>query len=410
MDKRIDKKTEAALIRALENAKAYSRQLQENREKRLWKKVDIPCSLYDAINGLTKSEMDTIRKNYDFKNLSALKKAELAAELARLIPLKLKKIIYTLDRGRYDFIKIMIKNSGVIADPGISVSHAEAFMGFSIIFPGLYNDQKVLFMPVELINVFSRIDDSELENIVNRNTEWIQLTHGLLHYYGVMDAWRINEKIKELTRQEVDILEFMNVMFFACDYYGQACYTPYGYQDDRVFDAKKIVDEHRMRPGVDYYPFTKKQLLQAGDPGYVDKTPEMNSFISFLLKHYRLSDQETNEIALQITNIINADSKPTLIIQYLQSWLEFPSFDFAQQLTTKTMELYNNTRQWVLKGHTPNELFQEERKFLKPLPPDPFKMVRPKSNVIEMSTRTRVGRNDPCPCGSGKKYKKCCGK
>ena len=23
---------------------------------------------------------------------------------------------------------------------------------------------------------------------------------------------------------------------------------------------------------------------------------------------------------------------------------------------------------------------------------------------------TRVGRNDPCPCGSGKKYKKCCGK
>jgi SEC-C motif domain protein len=23
--------------------------------------------------------------------------------------------------------------------------------------------------------------------------------------------------------------------------------------------------------------------------------------------------------------------------------------------------------------------------------------------------RSKVGRNDPCPCGSGKKYKKCCG-
>ena len=23
---------------------------------------------------------------------------------------------------------------------------------------------------------------------------------------------------------------------------------------------------------------------------------------------------------------------------------------------------------------------------------------------------SRIGRNDPCPCGSGKKYKKCCGK
>jgi len=25
------------------------------------------------------------------------------------------------------------------------------------------------------------------------------------------------------------------------------------------------------------------------------------------------------------------------------------------------------------------------------------------------STGPKVGRNDPCPCGSGKKYKKCCG-
>jgi preprotein translocase subunit SecA len=24
-------------------------------------------------------------------------------------------------------------------------------------------------------------------------------------------------------------------------------------------------------------------------------------------------------------------------------------------------------------------------------------------------TAEKVGRNDPCPCGSGKKYKKCCG-
>ena len=24
--------------------------------------------------------------------------------------------------------------------------------------------------------------------------------------------------------------------------------------------------------------------------------------------------------------------------------------------------------------------------------------------------RVKVGRNDPCPCGSGKKYKNCCGK
>ncbi|MDD2497710.1 MAG: SEC-C metal-binding domain-containing protein [Desulfitobacteriaceae bacterium] len=410
MDEKIDRKTEAALIRALENAKAFSKQLQENREKRLWKKVDVPCSLYDAISRLTKAEMDIIRKNYDFKNLSTLKKAELAAELARLIPLKFKKIIYTLDQSRYDFIKITIKNSGVISDMGISVSNAEAFMGFSVIFPGLYDGQKILFMPNELIDIFSMIDSSELENIVQRNTEWIRLTHGLLYHYGVMSAWNVKKKISELTGQDVDILEFMNVMSFACCFYEQVRYTSYGYQDARVFDVKKIIEEHRMRPDVEYYPFTKKLLLKASSPNYIDKTPEMNRFISFLLNHYRLSDQETNEIALQITNMINADSKPTLIIQYLQSWMEFPSFEFVQQLTAKLMELYNNTRQWVLKGHTPNELFQEEKKYLKPLPAEPFKVSQQNSKVIDLQTHTKVGRNDPCPCGSGKKYKKCCGR
>ena len=35
-----------------------------------------------------------------------------------------------------------------------------------------------------------------------------------------------------------------------------------------------------------------------------------------------------------------------------------------------------------------------------------------KSSSSAKSTKTphqKVGRNDPCPCGSGKKYKKCCG-
>ncbi len=32
-----------------------------------------------------------------------------------------------------------------------------------------------------------------------------------------------------------------------------------------------------------------------------------------------------------------------------------------------------------------------------------------KTKVKDESGKT-VGRNDPCPCGSGKKYKKCCGK
>jgi len=39
-------------------------------------------------------------------------------------------------------------------------------------------------------------------------------------------------------------------------------------------------------------------------------------------------------------------------------------------------------------------------------PPAPAEYVAPKPFIRE----PKIGRNDPCPCGSGKKYKKCCGK
>lgn len=32
-----------------------------------------------------------------------------------------------------------------------------------------------------------------------------------------------------------------------------------------------------------------------------------------------------------------------------------------------------------------------------------------KKSKIVVREQPKVGRNDPCPCGSGKKYKKCCG-
>jgi len=38
----------------------------------------------------------------------------------------------------------------------------------------------------------------------------------------------------------------------------------------------------------------------------------------------------------------------------------------------------------------------------------PGRSLKPAASAIT-APRAKVGRNDPCPCGSGKKYKKCCG-
>lgn len=36
------------------------------------------------------------------------------------------------------------------------------------------------------------------------------------------------------------------------------------------------------------------------------------------------------------------------------------------------------------------------------------KQTAPEVKISEVSAPAKIGRNDPCPCGSGKKYKKCC--
>jgi hypothetical protein len=62
------------------------------------------------------------------------------------------------------------------------------------------------------------------------------------------------------------------------------------------------------------------------------------------------------------------------------------------------------------------ELKQWERQLAEPrqpfasraLPPPVFDDLDDESDISPNSTRVKTGRNDPCPCGSGKKFKKCC--
>jgi hypothetical protein len=41
---------------------------------------------------------------------------------------------------------------------------------------------------------------------------------------------------------------------------------------------------------------------------------------------------------------------------------------------------------------------------------EPSQLLSPRDATHPVSARPRANRNDPCPCGSGRKYKSCCGK
>jgi len=55
---------------------------------------------------------------------------------------------------------------------------------------------------------------------------------------------------------------------------------------------------------------------------------------------------------------------------------------------------------WLFKLEEWNDIFSEEKQ----------KEIAKEFNRSKQAVSEKIGRNDPCPCGSGKKYKKCCGK
>lgn len=78
--------------------------------------------------------------------------------------------------------------------------------------------------------------------------------------------------------------------------------------------------------------------------------------------------------------------------------LVFEEKNQGQMFFDLLMGAHNNTRLMTNKGYTPNEL----RKIMEE--------SRPKDTPpqIVVQSRVKIGLNAPCPCGSGKKYKKCC--
>lgn len=88
------------------------------------------------------------------------------------------------------------------------------------------------------------------------------------------------------------------------------------------------------------------------------------------------------------------------MISYLSKFFKFQNAQEVKDLMDKVIALMNNTREWFLKGYTSLELRSDGKRTI------PLSDMK----INQAKKAGKVGRNELCPCGSGKKYKKCCGR
>lgn len=165
----------------------------------------------------------------------------------------------------------------------------------------------------------------------------------------------------------------------------------------------------RKKIGKPYYVPAKDELLNYVDEFYFEKSKQYNDLLTYLEKNFfEPGDEKAENLAENIQGMCQFDVNISQIFDLFNEMkLSFHNMDQTNKAMQLVMELSNNTRIWENNGHTPNEIFEKlEKPHLRPLPNKPFEFGE--SQLTDRKIKQKIGRNDPCPCGSGKKYKKCC--
>lgn len=170
-----------------------------------------------------------------------------------------------------------------------------------------------------------------------------------------------------------------------------------------------------------YYVPAKDELLEYEDDFYEAKTPQYNAMADFVRKNIEHNSEYVEDAMSEMLFIVKGeDSSPEEALEFLDKCntrINLSEYKY-KEFVKLYLDLHNNTRNPYNNGFTPVELLQRtgdqiESNYLS----EPIFMNVLSNNILEDSgvsaqqvKSIKVGRNDPCPCGSGKKYKKCCGR
>lgn len=394
------------LMLVLEEAAAAEKVTMQKEEAKIWGR-SIPASrrLVDFLLKLTKDEMQEIAEILAAPKIKNLKKQELAERLTAAIIAAAQEIFSVLDRRQYEFFSNICQNKGITRDMTTASGSIPFFLDVGLVFPGTVKKERVLVMPAEIIGVFQKLNLAKIREKSSRNTEWIQLASGILFYYGVLTLEQLVEQMNGLTGQNIDQAELARVLKDNAVYTaGTMLEENNVFYNIRVFDYEQVQAEQRLRPEIWYYPITYEQAMAAGTENFVERTPAFEKLSEFIQDKYKADVIDVDNITAECAFAFRMGESVEDVLEYLTGMVDAKGSKGRKELMSLVLELANMTRQWLLKGYAPWEVRKTQNNISNVL------MPRLPEDSENLNFSGKLGRNEPCLCGSGKKFKKCCGK
>ena len=187
-----------------------------------------------------------------------------------------------------------------------------------------------------------------------------------------------------------------------------------------------VIDDHLLLDNPEDYPrlvkaqgnkpykvLPKEEFLKYADRDYFPSTPQNEAMRKYLVGRGDLpypndtwiGIQTMIEIDFELIDVVNCCESEGLVFS--------KKFDLGE-FATLFQELNNHTRKQINRGHTPDELFKQTYRGMQLLqrlaPVDQMSLFDKPEEKPKLTLVGGPSRNGPCPCGSGRKYKNCCGK
>ena len=413
--------------------------------------------LREYLTKYTKEELLDQARSFEIKKCSGLRKADLIDRIVDTFCAEemLRSRLACLTKEQMDLFR-----KACISPTAASVNEVVDAMQLYRYWIGYFENPTDRFCVFEDVAVaFSKIDDKAFQLKQCRKGWLVKCIHFFIQYYGIAPIEVIYEmyrqKVKDSIDEMIEILWEMPVdivesCLFTMDKLGMEGWPKENplYSEKGIFVHLQLFENEefayllRQQMDKDFYIPSAQQIDEICRTGYEASSSEYKKLESFFIKKLRLPYEQAVTWCLQVWANSYEGESPSKIINKMTE----VNIVFEEKMINELLELlvaaHNNTRMKENRGYKPSEIARKmpidkmptivpasskAAAILKDAAPQLQAMGVPvdlnrNTDVIQTTmfprglneepirVEKKIYPNDPCPCGSGKKYKKCCGK
>ena len=378
------------------------------------------ASLKDHFNKMNKDLLLMISEMYGVKITKTLKKQEIVeclySSVIANIPDYLKKfspheiylireilaknpvLFYEDDFPRYELPVLLL---GLVQMCGDASNEEEEVARY--------------YIPDDVREAMSECIDDVLDNdFMYEYHDFHQYVFGVLNLYGIVPFDLLLDKIAEYPFSSVDSVDDM-ILMVKDSYMLQTAYVTLDKDGEEAFvspfvDDYKSLWEEINKCKTDYRNFTPVEFTSAGDfPFPVILNDYFEEVEDYIEKSGSYDPSIIDDMFYDIWIMAQYEESPADVIRNVMGILPEEYAGFVHQIVDIVVKALNVTPRWCFKGNTPEYMFANSGISTSGMSYKPsFDNGFIDSTYV--NAEKKIGRNEPCPCGSGKKYKNCCGR